>query len=369
MQQKQRILLIQLYSNGDCLYATTIAKQVKQDNEHCVLQWMILAPYAGILKNNPWVDEIIPMEKLAGETGDETYARAIKIAAERIKEGKIDTYYFTQIIADNFSNYDGCIRRSLFRGYDKPITVDKTPVLVLDDEEKAAAARFASLHNLASYRQIILFETSPLSGQAALSEADICQIAIAAGKLPGTCIILSSYKSFGINAPHVLDGSVLSIRETVAVTHYCTLLLGCSSGITWGSLSTAGKQLPMIQLLDANAYFFNPPSIDFKFAGIAETAVIELYRYTVDSITNILDTTGTDGFATAKLQYNHVTRNSFALHRGIVHYFLKKRKFRLLKKFLSINLQQHGYDSKMMKKIVQGFVFFPLQLIKDKMKA
>ena len=30
-KKRDKILLVQLYSNGDCLYATTVAQQIKKD--------------------------------------------------------------------------------------------------------------------------------------------------------------------------------------------------------------------------------------------------------------------------------------------------------------------------------------------------
>ena len=39
--EPKNILLVQLFSNGDCLYATTIARQIKQDYPGCKLTWAI----------------------------------------------------------------------------------------------------------------------------------------------------------------------------------------------------------------------------------------------------------------------------------------------------------------------------------------
>ena len=36
-----KVSLVQLDANGDCLYATTIARQIKQDYPGCHLTWWI----------------------------------------------------------------------------------------------------------------------------------------------------------------------------------------------------------------------------------------------------------------------------------------------------------------------------------------
>ncbi|MEQ1577992.1 MAG: hypothetical protein ABL894_10090, partial [Hyphomicrobium sp.] len=53
-----RILLGQLGSNGDCLYATTIARQIKKDFPGCHLTWAISSLCTRVLDNNPDVDEV-----------------------------------------------------------------------------------------------------------------------------------------------------------------------------------------------------------------------------------------------------------------------------------------------------------------------
>jgi ADP-heptose:LPS heptosyltransferase len=37
----QKIVLVQLFSNGDCLYATAVARQIKADYPGCHLTWAI----------------------------------------------------------------------------------------------------------------------------------------------------------------------------------------------------------------------------------------------------------------------------------------------------------------------------------------
>jgi hypothetical protein len=362
------VLLIQLFSNGDCLYATTIAKQIKQDYPQCKLSWLVFPNIAPILKLNPYIDELIYFEKIVNETNGDLYIRVINYVEDLVKKGSIDTYYFPQLISDNFSNFDGCLRRSMYRCYPRQITVDKTAILQIDDNEKAKAVQFANEHKLSSYKNVILFEASPMSGQVLLTEDNIKTWAASLADLESTCVITSSFKSFNIDHPHVFDGSVLSIRETAALTHYCTILLGCSSGITWITLTTAAKRLPLVQVLDAKAYIFNPPSIDFTVSGFNIENVIELYNVTNALIIEIFSQIFTFGFEKARLNHNQIVKNKFTLHRGIIHDFLKRGKYKLISKFIGINVRQHGFNLNMLIKILMGFTLFPIQLIVDAIK-
>ena len=58
-----RILIGQLMSNGDCLYATAIAQQIKHDFPGCHLTWAVSSLCRPVIEGNPWIDDIweIPM--------------------------------------------------------------------------------------------------------------------------------------------------------------------------------------------------------------------------------------------------------------------------------------------------------------------
>ena len=65
MQPGKKILLVQLFSNGDCLYATTIARQIKNDYPGCHLTWAIAGFCKSIIANNPFVDEVVEVNSVA----------------------------------------------------------------------------------------------------------------------------------------------------------------------------------------------------------------------------------------------------------------------------------------------------------------
>src|SRR6476469_1800090 len=54
----ERILLGQLGANGDCLYATILARQLRNDHPNAHITWAISSQCAGLLTNNPDIDEV-----------------------------------------------------------------------------------------------------------------------------------------------------------------------------------------------------------------------------------------------------------------------------------------------------------------------
>ncbi|MBS1497270.1 MAG: hypothetical protein JSU03_04525 [Bacteroidetes bacterium] len=365
----KRILLVHLYSNGDCLFATTIAKQIKADQPDAYLIWAIGSHCKSIIHNNPFVDEIIEVPFSVNDDKEKIFYNFLSQAQKMEADELVDKVIVSQIIGDNFCNYDSCVRTSIYRCFDKAITVDKTPVLNLTGDEQDKAKAFVVSNNLATYKNVILFECAPLSGQIKITNEAIN--AIATGLVQNrsdTAIVLSSANKININLPGVFDGSELSIRETAALSHYCTLLLGCSSGITWATTSTGAKQLPMVQLLNKDAYIFNPPSIAFEKVGSPTDTIIELFEFDVKKVLSCIEMIFTQDFATARLTFHQQAKKQFRVFRGITHRFLAQKKYGLLKKFIKMNIAVNGYNGAMLLMILKGIVFYPVQRLLEKKK-
>src|SRR5690242_13836392 len=99
---RKKILLVHLVSNGDCLMATTIARQIKADFPGCHLTWAISHKCRQVIENNPFVDTIMSVDIGPNESpvGDVWYR--VKRDAERRKAaGELDDVYYTQIFPDN----------------------------------------------------------------------------------------------------------------------------------------------------------------------------------------------------------------------------------------------------------------------------
>src|SRR5687768_14844075 len=124
----KRFLIGQLACFGDCLYATAVARQIKQDFPDSHITWAVASKYKSILALNPHVDEIWEIEVLNNDFYDKGWADFELQAKQRKARGEYDELVFTQIPNANWKNFDGTIRSSILRGYKKPINVPVEPV-------------------------------------------------------------------------------------------------------------------------------------------------------------------------------------------------------------------------------------------------
>lgn len=291
--QRKRILLVHLISNGDCLMATTIARQIKEDFPGCHLTWAIGYKCRQAIDNNPYVDDIWSVQYTAQELPYDDFWYKTKAVAERRRlAGEFDLVYYTQIVPENCDNFDGTTRTSIFRSYPGRITVPVQPVLRLFEHETAHVRQFAERHELHRYRNVVLFECAPGSYQSFLSP----QVALSiANRLVSTrhdtAFILSSLHSFSSANRAVIDGSILSYRENAELSKYCTLLLGCSSGITWLLTSDWAQRLPTIQFLSMTGpwYSFASVKYDHRFLGLDTNHIFETNACTEDGACELLN--------------------------------------------------------------------------------
>ncbi|MBA4167355.1 MAG: hypothetical protein H0X41_07425 [Chitinophagaceae bacterium] len=354
--QKKRILLIQLFSNGDCLYATAIARQIKKDFEGCHLTWAVSVSCKNIISNNPFVDDIIEVSSVA-KNDERSFAKFVR--SEK-KSGRWDEVVVTHIMGKNQANYDGCIRSAIFRGYRYPLNVNIQPVLHLTDEEKEKARSFAETYCLSSYKNVILFEFAPLSGQSAITPQQSLNIAERLAG-PEFAVILSSANRITHDEPSIIDGSILSIRETAALTHYCTFLIGCSSGITWLTTSDGANQLPMVQLLNPHTNWINPLSRDFERFDLDEKSLIELFEFDTDKVVQCVNKAVT-GFSDARNKYHQQVPLHFTTTRNIVYNLLCHLHFSSILKHIRINREMFGDRLSFYKEVAMGFLIFPFRL-------
>src|SRR5450830_1189743 len=95
----QKILLVHLYSNGDCLYATTVARQIKHDFPGCNLTWAIAPFCKSIIANNPYVDAVM---EVTIAKNDVVAFRKFKKKIKLLKQqGKFDEIFITHNMDTN----------------------------------------------------------------------------------------------------------------------------------------------------------------------------------------------------------------------------------------------------------------------------
>ena len=363
IDKQKKILLVQLFSNGDCLYATTIARQIKEDYPGCHLTWAIAGFCKSIIANNPFVDEVMEVDSV--EKNDESaFRKFIKDINKRKSAREFDEVFITHISGKNQAYYDGSIRSTIFRAYPNPVKVPIRPVLRLFDEEKKKVENFSLVHNLSSYKNVLLFEFAPLSGQANITKELAVQIAENLSVNKDVCVILSSGNKLQHANDNIIDGSVLTLRETAALTHYCTMLIGCSSGITWVSTSDAAKELPMIQIMNPETNWLNPVSRDFKRFGFNTDSLIELTTIDEKEIINCIED-AIQGFKSAKEKYNHEIKMNFRTTRNIVYNLLCYFQFAAIRTHIIINRQVYGNRISFYYEVFMGLITAPFKLIRN----
>lgn len=356
----KKIIMVQLYSNGDCLYATAVARQIKEDYPNCHLTWAVASFCKNILLGNPHADAIMEITTVA--KNDAAALRRLRRSLEqRVAAGEFDKLFFIHNGDTNQAYYDGSIRSSILRAYQHPITVPLTPVLRLSDAEKERAAAFAKQHGLSRYRHVILFEYAPQSGQSKMTTEGALKIAADLVRNPFTAIILSSANKINSDNPAIIDGSILTLRETAALTHYCSFMLGSSSGITWISTADTAKQLPMVQLLDPSSVWSNPISRDFERFGFSTAHLIEITDYRTESVVHCV-TAALENFTTAKEKYNQPVPVHFRSTRKIVYNLLCYLEFGAIATHIRVNREVYGDKLSFYGEVLMGFISFPFKL-------
>lgn len=274
-----KFLLVHLMSNGDCLMATTIARQIKADFPGCHLTWAISHKCKQAIENNPFVDAIWAVEYGPDQSPfEDVWYRTKREAERRRASGEFDHVYYTQTFPDNVGNFDGTTRTTMFRSYPRPITVPVQPTLRLYEHETDRVRSFAERHALRSYSKVVLFECAPSSSQSSLSPQLAVRVASRVlAEHEDAVFVVSSHESIVPPVPNIIDGSSLTYRENAELSKYCTLLVGCSSGITWLLTSSWAKTIPTIQFLSRSPIWYSFASLryDHQFFGLDASHVFE----------------------------------------------------------------------------------------------
>lgn len=341
----KKFLIGQLACYGDCLYATTIPKQIKHDYPESHVTWAIATKYKSILELNPYVDSIWEIEIKDGDYYGKGWKQFEDAAISRKSKGEFDEIIFSQIYPLNWIKYYKTIRNTILSSYKKPINEIVTPVLRLSETEVKNVKSFAERNNLEKFKDIILFECNPGSSQSKLN----LELAIEISKKivefnNEVCFILTSQKTIELRNPQIIDASELTFRENAELTKYCTLLIGCSSGITWLSTSDWAKKLPMLQLLDSESFFFAGVHFDFEINKLDNSKIIEIIEFDFNKIFRCINSILSEDFSEVKKKYHQDYRpNNDNLNRFSED--LVNRDYSLLK-ILGYAYNYIGYNNK-----------------------
>ena len=344
MNRPKRILLGQLASNGDCLYATTVARQIKIDYPGCHLTWAIGSAWRSILDGNPDVDEIWEVKDYDTPGNFAQWARFEAEAKARKQRGEFDEIFLTQIAMPNFHLWTDGVRFAIYRAYPRPITVDTAPVTRLSEREVENVRQFAARHQLNEKSQVILFECAPRSQQSLVNPqfgSEVAQAIVEAN--PAVAVILSSNHAFDSANSNLIDGSVLTLRENAELTKYCSLLIGASSGVTWISTCDWAKPLPMIQLLVPDFVRGNSPTYDYEKRGVSTEQIIEMHDYSARDVVDCVNEIFARDFAAAKSKWGQITPLGFGVYQDLQKFLIRSLHLKQAVQLLALNLKEHGW--------------------------
>lgn len=343
------ILLGHLNSLGDCLFATVIARQIKEvDFPGCRLTWAIGAGCRNVIRNNPYVDDIweVPTEHHLADSAEwEDFAAE---AERRKANGEFDHVFLTQIISRNWVNFDGGIRSSVYNNYPFPISVPHQPVVRLTPDEIENVRKFAHQYRLGEYKSVILIEYSSESFCNALNEETGPVLAEELAS-DDSLVILTSRTPRPAANPRILDASSLSFRENLELARYCNLFIGCSSGISWLLTSDTANRLDSILVINRHNYVFPSMIYDHNHLGMPTNHIIEVIsdHESIAKVIKCVRTVRADGFESARSLFNEnltsanydymstllqttITTADWENFRGVFHRNFRRNGLRLM---------------------------------------
>ncbi|HEX8638619.1 MAG TPA: hypothetical protein VF692_11190 [Pyrinomonadaceae bacterium] len=301
-------MLGHLNSMGDCLFATVIARQIKEvDFPDCHLTWAINSKCKQVVELNPHIDEIWEISTEKAMSSVEEWNDFVSQAEKRKERGDFDEIFYTQIAGDNWTNYDGGIRSSTYNNYPRAISVPHQPIIRLSEREIENVARFAEKHRLAAFRQVILIECGPDSFDAALdlqSAYDFAQTITNENK--DVAVVLSSNKRIASTEPNIIDASELSFRENAELIKYCDLFIGCASGISWLATTDWAKKINTVLVINQQHFVFPSMIYDHEYLNLLTDHIIEI-KSDADSIVklkNCFDAISNGEFSEARKTFN-----------------------------------------------------------------
>lgn len=328
-----KILLGQLNSNGDCLFATVIARQIKEiDYPNCHLTWAVNSRCRQSIELNPHIDEIweIPTEKAV--SNQEEWEDFIRQVEERKRAGDFDLFFPTQIVGENWIKYDGGVRSSIYANYPHKITVSHQPVINLSEEEIENVRRFREEHYLKNYDQVVLVECGPDSFEASLNPQKAYELAIKlSADFKNTAFILSSNKPVASAYPNIIDGSRVSFRENAELVKHCGLFIGCGSGISWLTTTNRAKKINSILIINAENPISPSMAFDHRFIGLPVDHLIEI-KDSAEALSKLeacFREIQKSDFAEARAVFNEkIELTNFSELRKQLRYTLIKKDFR-----------------------------------------
>lgn len=371
-----KILLMHLVSNGDCLYTTAIARQIKKDFPGYRLTWLISSNCSQVLLNNPDIDEI--REVKVESVKDALFDGWNRIKGEIQSSGffnEFDYIFYTQFFPENIHHYDGTIRSTLFRSYAVNKVKDVRPVVHLTESEIYNAKRFVTENRIREFEKVILFECSPGSGQSFVNPDFAVEISRRiTERHPNVLVILSTHLHLKVTGKNILVANTLTFRENAELANHCDLFLGCSSGITWLCTSNwANPKMPMIQLLSkAKGIAFASVAYDFDYWGLDSSHITEIYKKDQGYILSAIEMFFQKGPEACKSQFHESVKPDPFHMKDYFNMVAKKGDLKKVFGLFNNFRERNGFSIRLLFAfgyfILQGIFRIPFVLVKDGIK-
>lgn len=356
----KKILLVHLVSNGDCLYVTAIARQIKQDYPGCELTWIISSLCSQVLTGNQYIDivEIWPVKNVREAMFTRWYELSEKLYSPDAPV-KYDYIFNTQFFPHNIQLYDGTIRSTLLRSYPHKIK-DVTPHLHLKADEISNATEFAKKHELQLYSKVVMFECTPGSGQSFINPELAIQISIKLLEVfDDMIIILSTHLKLSTEHERLIVANSISFRENAELAKHCNFLLGASSGITWLLTSDwIKKPIPSIQLLSkAEGISFASVKYDFDYWGLDHSHIVEIFTPDANRVVDCVKLYYAEGMASCIKEFNEVVKPNPFFIKDYFNILAKRKRLSLLFGLFRNFAERNGFSPK----LIFAFIYIFLQ--------
>lgn len=347
-----KILLGHLASNGDCLYATTLARQIKHDMPDCHLTWAISSMCAPVLRNNPDVDEVMVVPVADRNQQEQAWYTVEGEVARRQSAGAapFDRTIMSQIWPNNFARYDGTIRPSILRAYGQDITVPVKTVVNLDAEEMENVARFVADKRLKESARLVVFECTSKSGQSYVTPEFAVEVAKKVkSRTANTAFVMATHQRTHED-DKIVNGSSLSMRETGGLIRHADLFIGCGSGVTVISTSTVAPEIPNIQILSGATSVYASFAHDLDYYGVDTSRFVEMHDVPAESVADAACLVLEKGVTEARRAYHRDPSNvSFKFYRELIEKWLLDRlKFADAARSTLVTAERYGWQPELL---------------------